>query len=172
MKISEVIVVEGKTDVNKLSQIVNADFIITNGTHLDSKVISLIEVVKDRGLIFFFDPDTPGEKIRKELTRLYPQAKHAFIEKKYAIKGHKVGVAETDNEHLLKALENLVTFSNQKETLSFTDLYELKLTGSNSQKKREVLGIKLHIGFCNSKTFLKRCNMLGITKEQLNEYQK
>ena len=66
--IKEVIVVEGKTDVATLSNIIKAEFIITNGFEISEETIELIEKVnKTKGVILFLDPDGPGEKIRMKI---------------------------------------------------------------------------------------------------------
>ena len=52
-----------------------------------------------------------------------------------------------------------------------SDLNEMGLTGSDdSRAKRDLICDKLHLGFCNAKTFLKRLNNNGITKEELRKY--
>ena len=97
--------------------------------------------------------------------------KHAFVEKSKAIKGKKVGIAETKKEDILNALENVVTFSDLKDgDVSFSDLYELGFIGKDDSKnKREKIANYYHLGFCNGKNFLKRLNMFNITIEMINE---
>ena len=41
--------------------------------------------------------------------------KHAFVDRKDAIGKKKLGIAEANKEAVKKAIENVVTFSNQEE---------------------------------------------------------
>jgi len=67
-KIKEVIVVEGTSDVQTLSNIIDADFIITHGSAISKDTLDLIKQTNlTRGVILFLDPDFPGEKIRKTI---------------------------------------------------------------------------------------------------------
>ena len=169
--IKEVIVVEGKTDVATLSNIVKAEFITTNGFEISEETIELIEKVnKTKGVILFLDPDGPGEKIRMKIMNRIPNLKHAFVNPKYAKKGKKLGVAETDKEHILEALENNVTLKERKISISYLNFFELELVGfNNSLEKRLKIEDYYRIGHGSAKTCLKRLNMLGITYEELKK---
>lgn len=169
-KIKEVIVVEGTSDVQTLSNLINADFIITHGSALSQETLDLIKKTNDtRGIIIFTDPDFPGEKIRKTITNYIGDCKHAFVKAKEAKRKNKLGVAEAKKEAILDALENVVTFnSNTKNNITNIDLYELGLLGqANSVEKRIKLEEKLCLGHGSAKTFLKRLNMINITKENI-----
>lgn len=169
--IKEVIVVEGKTDVSTLSNIIKAEFITTNGFEISDETIELIKKVnKTKGVILFLDPDGPGEKIRMKIMNKIPNLKHAFVNPKYAKKGKKLGVAETDKEHILEALENIVTLKEREISISYLDFYQLGLVGSkNTLEKRKKIEDHFRIGHGSAKTCLKRLNMLGIS---LNELKK
>ena len=85
--INEVIVVEGKSDVVTLSNIIKAEYIITNGFEISDETIELIKKVNEtRGIILFLDPDGPGEKIRMKIMNKVPNLKHAFVNPKHAKK--------------------------------------------------------------------------------------
>ena len=170
--IKEVIVVEGKSDVQVLSNIINADFIITNGSAISKETLELIKQTnKTRGVIVFTDPDYPGEKIRKTITDYICTCKHAFVKPKDAKKKNKLGVAEATKEAILEALENIVTFnvcSNKK--IENADLFELGLIGQpSSLEKRLFLEEKLAIGHGSAKTFLKRLNMIGFSLDEIKK---
>ena len=63
--IQQVIVVEGKSDIARVRQAVDADLIATGGYALRSAVIQDIRAAYEkRGIIILTDPDGPGEKIR------------------------------------------------------------------------------------------------------------
>ena len=54
MVIKETIVVEGKHDVDKIKSCVDADIIITSGTHLSKRTLELIKQTnKEKGIIVF-----------------------------------------------------------------------------------------------------------------------
>src|SRR5690625_7495196 len=86
MRIKEVIVVEGKSDTNKVKQAVEADTIETNGSAINQATLQLIKHAQEkRGVIIFTDPDYPGERIRHVINQAVPSCKHAFLPKKEAI---------------------------------------------------------------------------------------
>lgn len=167
-----VLVVEGKTDVAFLSNFIEAEFVVTNGSDVPDNVIEYIkEVSKTKEVIVLTDPDYPGETIRTKLDANIPNLKHAFVSKDKSIKNGKVGVAESEKEEVLKALENSFTNSSiKKGNLTTSDLVSLGLSGSsNSKELRELVCNKLHLGHTNSKSFLNRLNTLNISKDELKE---
>lgn len=170
-KIKEVIVVEGKSDKQFLETFLLADFIICNGSAVDGfDKDYLLELSKTRGVIILTDPDFPGEKIRKEIASYIPVCKHAFVRKQYSIKKHKVGVAEATKEEVLRALENVVSFDESKKgNLTETDLFLLNISGPNSSINKHKVIDYYHLGYCNSKTLLKRLNLLNVSKEDLEK---
>ena len=95
-------------------------------------------------------------------------------EKNKAIKGKKVGIAETKKEDVIKALKNVVTYKkNNSNEITYSDLLELGLTGKeDSTAKREKICDYYHLGWCNAKTFLKRVNMFGLNINDLKEVLK
>lgn len=168
-KINEIIIVEGKSDKQFLETFLNADILTCNGSAIDGfEKEYLIELACKRGVIILTDPDYPGEKIRKEISSYLPICTHAFVRKEYAIKNHKVGVAEATKEEVLHALENKVTFNkNLMGNLTETDLFLCHLSGPHSRNNKDKIIQHYHLGFCNSKTLLKRLNLLNVSKEEL-----
>ena len=168
-EIKEIIVVEGKSDKQFLETFLKADILTCNGSAIDGFDRKyLIELSKTRGVIVLTDPDYPGERIRKEVSSYLPVCKHAFVRKENSIKKHKVGVAEASKEEVLRALENVVTFDEtSKGDLTETDLFLLNISGPNSSKNKEKVINQFHLGYCNSKTLLKRLNLLKVSKEAL-----
>lgn len=168
-EIKEIIVVEGKSDKQFLETFLKADILTCNGSAIDGfDKEYLIELSKTRGVIVLTDPDYPGERIRKEVSSYLPVCKHAFVRKEKSIKKHKVGVAEASKEEVLRALENVVTFDEtSKGNLTETDLFLLNISGPNSSKNKEKVINQFHLGYCNSKTLLKRLNLLKVSKEAL-----
>ena len=175
MKIKELIVVEGKSDLIFLKSFLDADIVITNGSEISKETLEFInEANKKQGVIILTDPDYPGLRIRNIISEYIGDCKHAYIEKEKAIKGKKVGIAETKKEDIIKALENVVSYKkNNKKTITESDLYDLGLMGQNdSKEKREIVCNYYHLGWCNGKTFLKRVNMFGLNLNDLKEVLK
>lgn len=171
MRINEVIVVEGKNDTRRLQQYFECETIETNGLSLDEKTIDFIrEVSGKRGVIVFTDPDSPGNRIRQRLNEAIPGLKNAFVIKKDARTDKKVGIEHASKEVLEQALESLITFDEKRSDVTMRDLYDLGLCGrEDSFVLREYVAEKLHTGMCNSRTFLKRLQMLGTDREKLEE---
>ncbi len=170
MKIKEIIVVEGKNDSNKLKSFFQCDTIETHGTKLSQTTLMMIKKAQEtRGVIIFTDPDFPGEKIRSTINQKINGCKNAFIPKESARTSKKVGIEHASKKDLEEALKSCMTYDDQiDEQLKIQDLVELKLSGfPESNELRYLLGKKLHIGKCNAKTFCHRCNMLKISKEDL-----
>lgn len=173
IRFDSVIVVEGATDVSLLRTFLDADIVTTNGSDVPRETIAYLqELSKTRTIIVLTDPDFPGKKIRDTLNKSISGLYHAYIPKEKSIKRNKVGVAECDKDTILEALRNACPPINpcKQGTITFDDLLDLGLIGGDdASKKRKVVGEKFHIGEANGKTFLKRANALGLTKEDLKE---
>ena len=170
--IKPVIVVEGTSDVNKLRLLVDADFVITNGSEVSRETLEYIkELSKDRQIIVMTDPDYPGTRIRNIVNSFVPGCFNAFVDKEKSIKHHKVGVAECDKNEILRALENMIEYKEvevEDRLLDEKDIFELKLNGhSSSSYLRDYVSKHYNLGKVNAKTLLKRLNMLNVTKEEL-----
>lgn len=169
----DIIVVEGAHDVSKVKSVYpDANCIITNGREIAKETIDLIkELSKTNNIIIFTDPDSPGEKIRSIITEAVPNAKQAFLRKKDCISSNKkkVGIEHASKELIKEALSNVYSNSNVI-TITNQDLYSLGLNGSNdSAILRDKISDILNIGRPNCKTFLKRLNLLGLTKTDVEE---
>ncbi|RWZ50155.1 ribonuclease M5 [Halobacillus fulvus] len=174
MKIKEVIVVEGKDDTARIREAVEADTIETNGSAIDETVLEQIRHAKEkRGIIIFTDPDYPGERIRHIVDRYVPGCKHAFLPKHLArAKRDKgVGIEHASHEDIRQALSAVYELVERTEDkITRADLLAYGLLGTpSSSKRREQIGIKLHIGKTNGKQLLRRLNMFQITSEQLEK---
>lgn len=171
-RIDAVLVVEGKMDRDLIHSFLDCDVITTNGSEVSRETIELVRrTASTRRVIVLTDPDAPGKRIRDILNNEIPGLENAFVPKRKAIKKHKVGVAECSKETILEALEHLVKSEDAStKTIEYADLLDLGLVGgASSKEKRDILSEKLHLGECNGKTLLKRCNMLGLTKKDLME---
>lgn len=168
-----VIVVEGTSDVNKLQNLVDADFVITNGSCVSRETILYIkELSIKRVILIMTDPDYPGMRIRALIKNEVPNAIDVFVDKSKSIKGKKLGVCECDDEEILRAINAAYKWNEEKvisKELITSDLFELGLIGVNSSKKRKFIESRIPVGKTNGKTLLKRLNQLGVLKEKLIE---
>ena len=165
-KIKEIVVVEGKTDTALLKELFEVDTIETHGLALDDKTMALIkEASKKRGIIVLTDPDFPGKKIRDQIQKEIPECKHAFVAKKDAVGKKKLGIAEAKKEAVIAAIENVVTFDANKESITWKEFIDLDIIG-NKHRRFGVYDL-FNLGYGNVKTLFKRLNMVGISKEEI-----
>ncbi|WP_338983497.1 ribonuclease M5 [Spiroplasma endosymbiont of Othius punctulatus] len=158
-----IIVVEGKTDIEKLKSIYgnNINIISTNGLGINIQILNqLKELSKNNKIIIFTDPDGPGLKIREKISDyLDNKCFHAFVDKKN-IKGNKIGIAEAEKEDIKKALENLVEFTTTKQTITLEEYIDSEMyVKKNRIKICEKYGWPIDI---NSKRLFKWLNMYGV----------
>lgn len=167
--IKEVLVVEGKMDVVAINKAVEADCIITEGFNLHKKTLKDIEAAYNRrGIIILTDPDSAGERIRRFLTKRFPNAKHAFVPRIDATANDDIGIEQASPEAIRTALKKVRTLSFEPaQTFELKDIIRNQLDGSaNSSERRSKLGAMLGIGFANAKNFLKRLNNYGVSREE------
>lgn len=115
--IKQVIVVEGKTDTQKLQKIFGSDTktFETQGLHLNPQIFSFLNFLnKQHGIIVFTDPDYPGQKIRNIINKkMNKPVLNAFINNDdFDLKKRKKGVAEASELAIKKALSDLILFKN------------------------------------------------------------
>ncbi len=151
--IKEAILVEGKYDKIKLSSVLDALIIETNGfsVYKDSEKRNYIKrLAAERGLLILTDSDNAGRQIRNYITSFVPseQIKHIYIpdiygkEKRKAApsKEGKLGVEGIPVDILLEALKSAgvaaESASERKITLTTADCMELGLTGSPDSSLR------------------------------------
>ncbi len=157
LKVSEVIIVEGRYDKNVLSQIVDATIITTEGFGIfknKEKQAMLRSLAKRRGLVVLTDSDGAGFVIRNFLKGcVEPQyIKHAYIpdipgkEKRKSAPSceGKLGVEGMTPEIILDALRNAGVETGEERTsdeeITKTYLYSLGLIGGDgSAQKRKAL---------------------------------
>ncbi|KAF1303551.1 ribonuclease M5 [Enterococcus sp. JM9B] len=172
LKIEEIIVVEGKDDTRRIQEVVDADTIETIGSAINEEILAQIELAQEtRGVIVFTDPDFSGEKIRKKIMEVVPDAKHAFLPRSEAApqkRGNSLGVEHASDAAILQALDKIVTpASDTVSEISRQRLMEYGLiAGTNAKQRREKLGDELRIGYTNSKQLEKRLQMFRITEEE------
>lgn len=178
IKIHEVLVVEGKDDTANLKRFYEVDTYETRGSAITDDDLERIDRLNNlRGVIVFTDPDYNGERIRKIIMQAIPTAKHAFLNRDEAApksknKGRSLGVEHASFEDLQKALSTVLgAYDDDNQfDISQSDLVRLGLLmEADSRKRREYLGEKLRIGYCNGKQLLKRLELFGISLEEVEE---
>lgn len=157
--VKEVIVVEGRYDVNALRQLVDATVVATDGFQIfkdREKQEMLRSLASRRGLIVLTDSDGAGSVIRGFLCGIVPpeQVKNAYIpdvtgkekRKSSPSKEGKLGVEGMRPEVLLTALRNAgatmedVPAPRRGEAITKADLYRLGLSGgAGSAERRRAL---------------------------------
>lgn len=165
--INGIVIVEGKTDTQKLKQIFNVETIETNGSEISKETIELILISsKNNNIYLFLDPDQPGEKIRNTIIQNIDESINIFLSKKDMKKNtKKIGIAEATNESIINAFKNSVTFN--KKTTSLT-LEEYLLLNLDTFKKREFVCDFFKISPCNNKQLFKRFNMMNLNFDIIN----
>lgn len=170
--IKEIIVVEGRDDESAVKRAVEAQTIATHGFGIRKSTLELIQkAAKEKGIIIFTDPDFAGEQIRKRLSALCPEAKHAYLSKKEALKDNDIGIENASPEDIRAALSK-ARCTAEKAAMEFSpeDLREYGLAGGPlASKRRDDIGAVLGIGYGNSKAFLARLNHFGITREEFEK---
>ena len=170
--IKETIVVEGKDDIANVKRAVDAEMVATNGLAFGNDLIDKLKVINERtGIIIFTDPDHAGKKIREKIAREIPTAKHAYIDRKKAIKKGDLGVENADPEVIIDALNNAKAETVEKrDEFVMADLVNNGLSvGKGAKENREKLGNILGIGYYNSKQLLSKLNSFGISREEFEK---
>ena len=159
--IKETVVVEGKTDTQKLQKLFHVKTIETNGSDLKKTTINrIIQAAKNNGIILFLDPDYQGKKIRNRLRAVLSTYKECFINP-FDIKNgqRKNGIAEADDEAIIHAFANyLKTYDCTNASLTWQEYLGLQL---NNKNKRLFLCDQLKIEYFNHKQLFKQLNLLN-----------
>lgn len=167
--IKEVIVVEGKDDITAVKASLECEIVSTNGFNYGKKLIKTLKSLQERrGLIILLDPDFEGERIRRDLAKHIPLAKHAYLPQNKAMKKDNIGVENAKPEDIIAAINKARPSKiDAVKVFDKQDLMLFGLSGSeSSSKRREKLGELLGIGYTNAKGLLNRLNNLGITREE------
>lgn len=158
MKVGPVILVEGKYDKIKLSQIFDATILTTDGFGIfkqKDKLALLRRLAETRGLLIFTDPDGAGFVIRNYMKGAVPKEKlfHAYIpdlygKEKRKAKGSKegkLGVEGVPDDVIIRAVEASGALQGSvpaQSGITKADLYELGLSGSAGSTQRRLRLLK------------------------------
>ncbi len=170
--IQEVIIVEGKQDIARVKQAVDAEIIATGGFTLAPYTISQIEqAYRKRGIIILTDPDNAGERIRKYLSQRFPEAKHAFVPREQATAHDDIGIEQASPQSIREALDKVRChdFTPSSE-FCIADMLGGGLSGHpDANRRRAAVGAILGIGYGNGKQFLYRLNHYGVTRAEFKQ---
>lgn len=156
IKIKQAVIVEGRYDKIKLSSIIDALIIETDGFGIfkDKEKRKLIRRLADeRGILIMTDSDSAGFKIRSYLGGSLPEDKvfHAYIpdifgkekRKTEPSKEGKLGVEGVPAEVIISALERAgIEFDEnekceKRRMITNVDLFENGLSGTENCKERK-----------------------------------
>jgi len=183
IKINQAVIVEGKYDKIKLTNIVDAFIIETNGFGIfkDKEKLAFIKKLADeKGIIILTDSDHAGFMIRGYLSSAVPKEKitNVYIpditgkekRKTQPSKEGKLGVEGMSKETLLDALKkaNISCKSVEKgEPVTNYDLFELGLSGTpNAKQNKKKLLKKLELPEFLSTSSLLSCINNMMTREE------
>ncbi len=187
LKVDEAVVVEGKYDKIKLSNILDAFIIETNGfgIYKDKDRLNFIKkLAKERGLIIITDSDAAGCQIRnyisagiekENIKNIYiPTVRGKEKRKKAPSKAGLIGTEGISDSQLLKLFENAgvkAQKTDAKERIKNADLYEMGFSGRyGSAEKRKKLLTELELPeFLSTSALLSYVNY-NFTKEEFTKY--
>lgn len=174
-RIEEIIIVEGRADERAVKAAVDAEVIVTSGFGISKETWDRIKrAYKGPGILVLTDPDHAGEEIRIRITQKFPEAKHCFLSREDATAGDDIGVENASTDSIIKALEKARCRQvDQNCRFSASDLSLFGLVGSkDAADRRDAMGKALGIGYGNARTFLRRLNSYGVTKEEYYNHGK
>lgn len=182
------VIVEGKYDKIRLSSVVDALIVTTEGFGVFSdreKQKFLKKLATEKGLLILTDSDAAGFKIRNYLKNIVPEEQivHAYIPDVYGkerrkdapSKEGKLGVEGMDTAALEEALLRSGAFAAAQDLeplapITTADLYEAGLTGTENaaQKRRELLADLGLPARLTGKSFLQALNAF-MTREEFRK---
>lgn len=187
IKINEAIIVEGKYDKIKLSQIADTVIISVNGFNIfkDTDKQKLIrKLAQSQGIIILTDSDRAGFIIRNFICGIVDNEKvrHAYVpqiegvekRKSVASKDGFLGVEGISNELITECLKKAATEKKEKNCyITKSDFMRLGLAGGpESKKKREKLLKILDLPTGISANALVEILNMVYNKEEINNFIK
>ncbi len=159
IKIEQAVIVEGKYDKIRLSSMIDAVIIETNGFAIfknKEKQRLIRKLAEKRGILILTDSDSAGFKIRSFISGTVPAKDiiHAYIpdifgkekRKTEPSKEGKIGVEGVSNKVIFEALchagATCSMTSHETRRITITDLYEFGLSGGVNSKSKKALLLK------------------------------
>lgn len=153
IKISKAVVVEGKYDKIRLSNILDATIITTDGFAIfnDKDKRELIKVLGEKcGIVILTDSDHAGQIIRKRIEKIVPKEQFISVylpsvlgkEKRKTAPSAEglLGVEGTDDAVILEALSRAGVIGEKIEKtgrkITKTDLYNIGVSGGEGSKEK------------------------------------
>lgn len=187
IKIEEAVIVEGKYDKIKLSNILDALIIETNGFQIykDKERLKFIRrLALERGIIVITDSDHSGFQIRNYISSGIPKdkIKHIYIPDIYGkekrksepSKEGKLGVEGMSDKLLSELFEKAdVSYSKaeKRELITNYDLFEAGVSGCpNAKEKKKKLLQSLNLPEFLSTNSLLSCLNSVMTREEFKNY--
>ena len=166
--LSKILVVEGKEDVSYLSSFLDAEFVTTNGYEIPNEEIKYLNAAsKFKDILVLVDPDKAGRDIEEKLKNKLVKATYLNVEISKCNRGQKDGVAECEQEEVLKVLKPYIeTKKHEKSAVLQENSLKIELSDT---LLREYLCNKYNLGKCNNKTLIKRLETLQISEEELKK---
>ncbi|WP_083521014.1 ribonuclease M5 [Alicyclobacillus kakegawensis] len=174
-RLEDVIVVEGLHDRHKVESAVEADVFVVGGDRMSRRLLQQLQRIRrTRGIIILTDPDGPGERIRRRIDEEVPGCRHAFIPRAAATDGRRVGVELASAEAIVEALLHtrgsaapVASPTGHSPEFSIADLIAVGLAGcAGAAERRRQVGEWLGIGLANAKAFVRKLNLLGVTRAE------
>lgn len=158
LKINEAVIVEGRYDKLKLSNLIDALIIETNGFQIfkDKEKIKFIRrLANERGIIIITDSDNSGRQIRNYVSAGIPsnRIKHIYIPDVYGkekrknapSKEGKLGVEGIDDRVLVDLFEKAGIrheLSTNTNPITNYDLFEVGLSGKDGARAKKLKLLK------------------------------
>ena len=194
IKIKEAVIVEGKYDKIRLSSLIDALIITTDGFGIfkkKEKTDMLRKLAETRGLLVITDSDSAGFVIRNHLRSCIPPhlIKHAYIPDVFGKERRKVspsregklGVEGMSTEVLLEALHRAGVICDespstcksdvQKEQITQADFYRCGLSGGENSSAQRANLIR-HLGLPERMTAKALLSVINdyMTREEFYKY--
>ena len=180
LQIGQAIVVEGRDDVRAVQEACDALIIPTHGYGISKETWEMIDkAYSEKGIIILTDPDYAGENIRRKLSDKYPDAVHAYVDRKDATDGSDIGVENARPDEIRAALEKALENagrtkpSGDKAKRSYAemqDMVDLGLAaGEGSAERRAAVCKGLGIGYGNAAQMIKKLKGFDIDIDELKE---
>ena len=183
IKIKEAVIVEGKYDKIKLSNILDAFIVETNGFQIykdNARRDFIKRLANERGIIILTDSDHSGFQLRSYISMGIPKdkIKHLYIPDVYGkekrktepSKEGKLGVEGIDDKILINLFQNAdveFTEAENKTPITNYDLFAAGISGgANAKEKRKKLLKRLNLPeFLSANSLLTYLNSSSSTDE-------
>lgn len=157
--VNEIIVVEGTNDASLITSLIDAEVVTLNGCELQN-IRYLKAASKFTNILLLTDPDAEGHRIREKFNSFISNVTNIEIDINKCTKGTKNGVAECENNEVLRAISPY--FADKRRN-------EVTLEKIFSKQERKTICNKLDIEEVNNKQFLKRMIRLNMDIESINK---